>query len=123
VPLGLIVGEALTNSFKYAFPNERNGQICISMRGQNNGLMLLQIEDDGVGIQVERRSGALGLGLIERFAQQVRGEVTFSRRSDDTGTVVRVAFPNPDFVGSAGHATPIESGFVLPFLQTQSQEG
>jgi two-component sensor histidine kinase len=97
VPLGLVVVEALTNSFKYAFPDGRNGQICIKMRVQHNGLMRLQIEDDGVGMPVELRSGALGLGLIERLARRLKGEATFSARSD--GTVVRVIFPNPDSVG------------------------
>jgi two-component sensor histidine kinase len=94
VPLGLIVVEALTNSFKYAFPDGRRGQIRIKMRVQHDGLMRLQIEDDGVGALVELRSGALGLGLIERLARRLNGEATFTGRSD--GTVVRVVFPNPE---------------------------
>ncbi len=107
VPLGLIVGEALANSFKHAFPDGRNGRICIRMWVQRDGTMQLQVEDDGVGMPVERRSGSLGLGLIERFAQRVKGEATFSNRSDANGTVVTVIFPNPDSVGCAGNATLI----------------
>jgi two-component sensor histidine kinase len=94
VPLGLIVVEALTNAFKYAFPDGRDGKICIRMRVQHDGRMRLQIEDNGIGLPVERRSSALGLGLIERLAQRIKGQASFSSRSD--GTVVRVIFPNPD---------------------------
>jgi two-component sensor histidine kinase len=92
------------------------------MHVQRNGLMQLQVDDDGVGMPVERRSGTLGLGLIERFAQQVKGEATFSNRSDDNGAVVEVIFPNPDSVGCAGNATPILSGFALfPFPEPRSR--
>ena len=32
VPLGLIVGEALTNALKHAFPDERRGRIKVELR-------------------------------------------------------------------------------------------
>jgi two-component sensor histidine kinase len=107
VPLGLIVGEALTNSFKHAFPDGRNGQIRIRLHVRRDGLMQLQVEDDGVGMPVDRQRGSLGLGLIEKFAQQVKGEATCGSRSDGIGTLVTVVFPHPGSVGHAGNATPI----------------
>ncbi len=48
-PLGLIINELLSNSLKYAFPDERKGQISVSMKQRNQELELI-IKDDGVGM-------------------------------------------------------------------------
>lgn len=109
IPLGLIVAEALTNSLKYAFPDGRSGSIRITTRVEHDGLMRLEIEDDGCGLPAERRAGSLGLGLIERLAQLVHGEATVSSSFD--GTLVRVTFPNPcadtpQLASCAGFALP-----------------
>jgi PAS domain S-box-containing protein len=96
IPLGLIVGEALTNAFKYAFPEGRKGRVRVDLSLAGEGLVSLRIEDDGIGLPPLRRRGALGLQLIEMLAQQVRGSVVLGNRADGAGTVVSVTFPDPN---------------------------
>ncbi|MFC7555730.1 sensor histidine kinase [Pseudoroseomonas wenyumeiae] len=102
IPLGLIVGEALTNAFKYAFPEGRRGRILVNLSLPDGGLARLRIEDDGIGLPPSRRQGALGLKLIETLAQQIQGKVELVSRQDGTGTAVSVTFPDPGT--AAGHS-------------------
>src|SRR5450432_4460889 len=41
IPLGLILNEAITNSFKYAFPNDQQGVINISLENTSENNFLL----------------------------------------------------------------------------------
>lgn len=95
VPLGLIVGEAITNALKHAFPNGRPGRIDVRLAPTGGGAMRLEVEDDGVGMPDGRRPGSMGLDLIAGFAEQVRGRAAFGpgRRG---GTRLTVDFQAPD---------------------------
>lgn len=95
VPLGLIVGEAVTNAFKHAFPEYRRGRVRVELRADGAGLMRLLVEDDGVGMSAERRTGSLGLRLIEMFAKQVKGRAAMEMGRGGQGTAVVVTFPDP----------------------------
>lgn len=95
IPLGMIVGEALTKTFKYAFPDGRKGQVRVELHAAGEGLMTLRIWDDGVGLPKARRKGSLGLKLIDVFAQQIKGSAAVERRRDGEGTAVVVTFPVP----------------------------
>ncbi|MBO1077118.1 PAS domain-containing protein [Roseomonas marmotae] len=95
IPLGLIVGEAVTNAFKHAFPEGRRGRILVDLSLADDGLVRLRIEDDGIGLPPSRRKGSLGLKLIETLAQQIQGKVEIVRRESGTGTAVSVTFPDP----------------------------
>jgi two-component sensor histidine kinase len=98
--LGLIVGEAVTNALKHAFPEGREGRIRVELRGSEDGMMRLLVEDDGTGMAPERRTGSLGLLLIEMFAKQVKGSATMEAGHGGRGTAVLVTFPDPN--GTAG---------------------
>jgi|GEM_PF-758252 len=50
IPMGLVINEIVTNSFKHAFPGGRNGTIDIRLRRESDGFMVLKISDDGVGL-------------------------------------------------------------------------
>lgn len=50
IPIGLIVTEALTNSFKYAFPDDRSGRILIRLQRHAPDELILVISDNGVGV-------------------------------------------------------------------------
>lgn len=92
--LGLIAGEAITNAMKHAFPNGRRGRIVITF-GSAGGLMRLVVEDDGIGLQAASRPDALGLKLIDMFANRIRGTATIGPGRKG-GTSVAVAFPIAD---------------------------
>src|SRR5690606_38755101 len=51
-PIGLIINEFVTNSYKYAFPNNENGIISISLK-ENNVKYELILADNGKGLPAD----------------------------------------------------------------------
>ncbi|WP_247871404.1 MULTISPECIES: histidine kinase dimerization/phosphoacceptor domain -containing protein [unclassified Azospirillum] len=90
IPLALIANEAMINALKYAFPDGRPGRIAVSFRHSSRSLLCMSIGDDGVGMPDERRTGSLGLTLMELLAKQIEGGVTVS---SGPGTTVTVSIP------------------------------
>jgi len=75
IPLGLILNELVTNSLKYAFPDDRKGQIEILLKEENNQLVV-QVKDNGVGYKPDEvRSNSFGSVLIGSLVQQLDGEI------------------------------------------------
>jgi PAS domain S-box-containing protein len=76
---GLIVNELVSNSLKYAFPNNRKGKIKIALHATDGKEMELQISDDGIGLPDGldfRNTKSLGLKLVRWLAEdQLGGEV------------------------------------------------
>ena len=95
VPLSLIVTEAVSNAVKYAFPNERTGNISVRLTTEAD-IAELVVQDDGVGIpagRVQTEAGirdGIGLQLIRGFARQLGATLTVS---EDAGTEYRVRMP------------------------------
>ena len=78
-PCGLVINELLSNTYKYAFPDGRNGAITLRVRQDGPGHILLDYADNGVGLPegFEPRSQET-LGMQSLFAiveQQLQGEV------------------------------------------------
>lgn len=82
IPLGLIIHELSTNTFKYAFPEGKSGQLNVKISRQQKGAFLLEFFDDGVGIPFDRENGqntsSMGLRLIKILGDQLEGEYEFS---------------------------------------------
>lgn len=96
VPLGLIINEIVTNSLKYAFPDETAGTISISFHKQKDQY-LLEVSDDGIGIPEEfevEKSDSLGMMLINSLTYQIGGELEMER---SPGTTFRIKFKDPEF--------------------------
>ena len=89
VPLGLTVTEVITNAFKHAFPPGQGGQLAVALQC-GDGEYCLEIRDNGRGIPVERREGALGLQLVKGLVKQARASCTILNES---GTVFRMRIP------------------------------
>lgn len=78
VPCGMIVNELVTNSLKYAYPDNRRGNINIHLHPIEDSQFLLIIEDDGVGIRKDidiAHHDSLGMQLVQILAQQLNGKV------------------------------------------------
>ncbi|CAN5719492.1 hypothetical protein BH11BAC3_BH11BAC3_47360 [soil metagenome] len=77
VPLGLIVNEVLTNAFKHAFPNKREGSISIALKQTDTNQLKLTVMDDGIGQQAGTVVKASGFGkqLISLLMQQLDGKM------------------------------------------------
>ncbi len=74
--IGLIVNELLTNSLKYAFPDERTGEIELSLC-EENGKLCLQVKDNGIGSAKapELNNGtAFGLNLVKILSKKLKGD-------------------------------------------------
>jgi two-component sensor histidine kinase len=95
-PLGLIINELVSNSLKYAFPEDRKGEISIRM-GMQNGKFQLTIADDGVGMPAEfdwKKSSSLGLLLVRNLAEnQLGGSIDME---NTTGTAFTIRFSEFD---------------------------
>ncbi len=77
IPIGLIVNELITNSLKYAFPDNRNGKITITL-SENDSQLLLKVCDDGVGFDGSTGIKGTGFGtqLVKLLTKQLDGNMT-----------------------------------------------
>ncbi len=79
IPMGLIISELITNSIKYAFPNNNNGAILISLKRIDNNDIELIIRDNGVGITNAidiSQINSLGLKIVyELVKSQLKGKI------------------------------------------------
>ncbi|HTJ52493.1 MAG TPA: PAS domain S-box protein [Cyclobacteriaceae bacterium] len=75
---GLIINELVTNSIKHAFPNRSEGIIHISVQSQIPNILVIVVEDDGVGIplrDIGSKPQSLGMLLLEIFVKQINGNM------------------------------------------------
>ena len=89
ISVALIAGEALLNSYKYAFPAGTNGLIEVVCKEQN-GAITLAIRDNGIGFPVDQRRGSLGMRLLRALGRSLGGETLVS---GERGTKVEIVFP------------------------------
>lgn len=79
--IGLIVAELLTNSVKYAHPTRIAGKIRVGCRRNPDGLIVIEVTDDGVGLPEgfdPKVDGHLGLQLVRSFANQLAASYRFA---------------------------------------------
>lgn len=86
IPCGLIVNELLSNSLKYAFPenwmvnNKKEYQIYVEFTSEADKFLLV-VGDNGIGIPEnieEIKTKTLGLLLVEILANQLKGSLSVS---------------------------------------------
>lgn len=94
VPCGLIINELVTNSIKYAFPDNRYGEVSIIFKVVDGGGYLLSVKDNGVGMPGDfdvSKTKTLGLHLTYNLAEnQLKGRI--ETESSDKGTEIRIFF-------------------------------
>lgn len=77
IPIGLIFNEAVTNAIKYAFPNQENGIITISLKATNDLKYKLIIHDNGVGLPPDfdpYNNPSFGIKLMNGLAADIEGK-------------------------------------------------
>jgi len=83
IPFGLILNELVSNSFKYAFPeNDDNGKIYIHLR-KNGDQGYFEYTDNGVGLPDdtdERSNSSMGIRLINRLVNQLQSKLNVDRQ-------------------------------------------
>ena len=81
VPLGLIMNELLSNSFKYAFNDGIAGEINLEIHTLAQGKYELVYSDDGPGLPEDfdlSRATTLGMQLINDLSRQIGGKVNYA---------------------------------------------
>ena len=74
IPLGLLLNELLTNTYKHAFANDSNGSIAIDVRNLGGSYFELIYSDSGAWRENEEVNG-FGLELIVLLTNQLDGSV------------------------------------------------
>lgn len=78
IPLGLIVNELITNSFKYAFSKDKINELKIRIDKADEEHYRLVVRDNGPGIFLDteiRKIKSLGLLLVYRLGRQLKGKI------------------------------------------------
>jgi two-component sensor histidine kinase len=92
IPLGLIVNELITNAYKHAFTNKKEGLIEVSLL-ENNNQVFLTIKDNGNGFDTSViPKNSIGMDILGGLIEQIDG--TYSLHSDAKGTVFKISFSN-----------------------------
>jgi len=92
IPIGLILNEAITNCFKYAFPADREGVITISLKRISHNSFLLIINDNGVGLPPDfhvNSQSSMGMNLMRGLSTEMGAQFSVS---SDNGTRIDVNF-------------------------------
>ena len=95
LPIGLIVSELLTNAFKYAFPDNVEGELRVRVLN-GDGRIEVTVEDTGVGLPagfVLQTATTFGMRLMRGLAAQVGGTLTYE---GGRGTAARLTVPLPE---------------------------
>jgi PAS domain S-box-containing protein len=90
IPCGLIINEVMSNAYKYAFKDRKNGEIRISFSALDKGKFKLTIGDNGVGFPEDvdfRSSKSMGMVLINTLTEQIEGTVNLDRTGGTKYTI------------------------------------
>lgn len=77
IPLGMILNELISNALKYAFKGRESGAIWVTMKKNDNEL-LLQVKDDGVGLHKDfnpDKTSSFGFEIIKAFLQKMKARM------------------------------------------------
>lgn len=92
-PLGLVINELLSNTFKHAFPDSKNGEVMISLRSNESGSIVVIISDNGMGLPegfTIESCKSLGLATVVNIIEkQLSGDIEFV---NSDGLTVLISF-------------------------------
>ncbi len=91
-PIGLIINEFVTNSYKYAFPNNESGVISISLKA-HSGKYILILTDNGKGLPADfdiDKLDSFGMETIKLLTQEYKGSF---KLNGNKGVKMEISFP------------------------------
>lgn len=77
IPLGLIINELLTNSFKYAYLDVDSPELRVHLKTDKN--IVLEVADNGKGLDINQwkeKKGSYGRQLINTLSNQIGADLT-----------------------------------------------
>ncbi len=96
IPCGLILSEILSNAFKYAFPDQRPGEIIVAFARDASGCLILTVDDNGIGFPKDldwSRGETLGLRIVQILSKQLGATLVLHNGS---GTHFRLTLPKSE---------------------------
>lgn len=87
VYIGLIINELVTNTYKYAFDNNK-GTISISLHHNYNNY-ILTVEDDGKGYNINKKNSSLGLKIIHTLVYGQLNGTMETHTNSHTKNIIR----------------------------------
>jgi two-component sensor histidine kinase/sensor domain CHASE-containing protein len=90
IPLGMLLSELITNSFKHAFKHERRGEIIIDIR-EEAGWLTVIYTDNGIGFDTQKlmKGEKMGSVIIQTLISQLEAEVEMT---SDNGFRMQLRF-------------------------------
>jgi len=91
-PVGLIINEFITNSFKYAFPNNGEGIVNISIQEKPDNY-IMSLSDNGKGLAKDfdiSKLDSFGMDIMRLLSKQLQGTFTLDGTS---GVHIIIKFP------------------------------
>lgn len=85
VPMGLIINELITNSFKYAFHNNQKPLIQVKLSSLSKDNYQFIYIDNGKGLPTNfkiEEASSLGMQLMQMLATQLSGTFQYQRKDD-----------------------------------------
>jgi two-component sensor histidine kinase len=91
-PLGLILNEVVSNAFKHAFADGREGVLTVKLVRTPDDRGQLTVEDNGMGFDPQTPTKGIGRRLISALTQQLGGESRFETAVNG-GSLFTLTFP------------------------------
>jgi two-component sensor histidine kinase/tetratricopeptide (TPR) repeat protein len=92
IPLALIINELLTNTFKYAYPNQKRGKVKITIEQISEYEFKLIYFDNGIGFDENQETiQSFGMNLVKMLTKQLKGNLVKARTK---GTKYSLMFQN-----------------------------
>jgi two-component sensor histidine kinase len=88
IAIALLANETVTNAYKHAFADQPAGRITVGLHRTSEQVVVLRIEDSGVGADLSHAAGGMGLTLMRTLATQLRGTLELEGHADSAGTRV-----------------------------------
>ncbi len=86
IPFGLILNELVSNTFKYAFPeDDEDGKIYIQIRKTEDQEGYFEYSDNGIGLPEDtddRTQSSMGIRLMNRLANQLQTTLNVDKNVD-----------------------------------------
>jgi two-component sensor histidine kinase len=92
IPLSLIMNEAITNSIKYAYPDDASNLIGISLKQIDKTHHKFTITDNGIGLPKDfdlTKSNSMGMNLMRGLSKQLGGSFAIQT---DPGVTIAIIF-------------------------------